>query len=70
MRSAYRDPLPITIDELSNDGQTLIRCRARLVSEVIGFAAFDASVKQNRSVRLTLRHGAMVLREHMPERPV
>lgn len=67
MRAAYRDPLPITVDEWSGDGDKLIRCHARLASEVVAFATFDAVVRENRTLRIALRHGTLVLREHMPE---
>lgn len=60
------EQLPITVDEWSDDGKRFIRHHARLASEVIGFVTFDAVVKDNPTLYLTLRHGALVLRDHKP----
>jgi hypothetical protein len=60
------EQLPITIDEWSDNGHKLIRCRARVDLTTIGFPLFDLYVKADATVFLRLRFGAQVLKEHKP----
>jgi hypothetical protein len=61
------EQLPITIDEWSDDGEKLIRCRARVDLTAIGFPALrHIYVQADATVFLRLRFGAHVLKKHKP----
>ncbi len=63
----YREELPFTLDEWSDDGTRLVQIHGRLGHHDIARAAFEAFAKTCESY-ITLRLRGQVIRERKPVR--
>lgn len=52
-----------TIDQWTDDGQTLVEVLARAKTYEVAVAAFEAAVKAEPHAFLRLAHGARIIRE-------
>jgi hypothetical protein len=59
----FPENLPYTIDEWTDDGANLVQIHGRAKHFDIAVAAYEATVRVEPRVWLTLRLGAQVLRE-------
>ncbi len=60
------DKLTFTIDEWSDDGSRIVEVMARVGNFDVATAAYDAALRVRPNRRLTLRQGALLLRERLP----
>ena len=64
----FPENLPYTIDEWTDDGVNLVQLHGRAKHFDIAVAAYEAAVRVEPRVWLTLRLGAQVLRERKTPR--
>jgi hypothetical protein len=62
MRTPYREPLPLTVDEWTEDGNAILATHARASHDKVIRAAYAAACEVIDG-RLTLRFGAQVIEE-------